>query len=89
MYRLPDTTPYDENAQMDCDDLEPVVYPVAVEVCDGLDNDCDTLVMMTMKSQMTFSHGNIFYLDADGDGFGDFQTPHVAVQRVILCSPEQ
>jgi hypothetical protein len=28
----------------DCDDGNPAVHPGATEVCDGLDNDCDTLV---------------------------------------------
>ena len=28
----------------DCDDPNAAIYPGATEVCDGLDNDCDTLI---------------------------------------------
>jgi hypothetical protein len=28
----------------DCDDTDPTRSPLAVEVCDGVDNDCDWLI---------------------------------------------
>ena len=48
----------------DCDDTNASVYPGAIEVCDGLDNDCNNeidegLAVIT------------YYLDNDGDGYGD------------------
>ena len=50
----------------DCDDSAAALNPAAVEVCDGLDNDCngetDELPFFT------------YYADADGDGFGDAAT---------------
>ncbi len=49
-------------ADQDCDDQNANVYPGAEEVCDRLDNDCDTRV----DEEVTSS----YYLDADGDGYG-------------------
>lgn len=45
----------------DCDDTEPSVFPGAVELCDGLDNDCDTLLLETEA-------------DGDGDGYAPCET---------------
>ena len=47
----------------DCDDDNPDVGPGAVEICDGLDNDCN--------GEIDDAAGDLWYLDADGDGFGD------------------
>ncbi len=48
----------------DCDDQDSATYPDAMEVCDGKDNDCDTVVDEDVELQT-------FYLDSDGDGFGN------------------
>ncbi|MEZ4237441.1 MAG: putative metal-binding motif-containing protein [Myxococcota bacterium] len=48
----------------DCDDGENVVHPGAPEVCDGLDNDCNGIVD-------DLGAPTDWYLDADGDGYGD------------------
>jgi gliding motility-associated-like protein len=47
----------------DCDDSDNTIFPGAPEFCDGIDNDCDTDI--DEATVITF------YLDADGDGFGD------------------
>jgi hypothetical protein len=53
---------YVDNAD-DCDDLEPLTYPSAAEVCDEADNDCDG----TVDEGVGFT----WYADTDGDGYGD------------------
>jgi hypothetical protein len=47
----------------DCDDLDPATNPLAVETCDGVDNDCNDAVDDGVTHQ--------YCGDADGDGLGD------------------
>jgi hypothetical protein len=54
----------------ECDDTNAEVNPDASEVCDGADNDCDTLVDDADDS-LDGSTTSSFYADADTDGFGD------------------
>ncbi|MBM3185305.1 MAG: T9SS type A sorting domain-containing protein [Bacteroidetes bacterium] len=51
----------------DCDDANPLINPNATEVCDGIDNDCDGIA----DDGLVFA---MYYVDADGDGFGDEAT---------------
>jgi len=51
----------------DCDDGDASAWPGAPEVCDGDDEDCDTLVD---DDDPDLTDATTWYLDVDGDGFG-------------------
>jgi hypothetical protein len=52
----------------DCDDSRSEVFPDAPEICDELDNNCDGQI----DEGLTMT---VFFLDQDGDGFGDMMSP--------------
>jgi hypothetical protein len=56
----------------DCNDLDNTAYPGAAEVCDGVDNDCDGDV------DTGAIDARLFYVDSDGDGYGDPDTAAAA-----------
>jgi len=61
------------SSSTDCDDGEPAVNPVATEVCDGMDDDCDSLVDDDDPGVDVATMGT-WYVDADADGYGDSST---------------
>ena len=65
--------PYVTNS-LDCDDSRATSYPLAIEVCDFQDNDCNGIV----DDNVTLI---AWYPDDDGDGFGD------PVGEVLMCTP--
>ncbi len=52
--------------QTDCDDSSATLNPGASEQCDAADDDCDGEIDEDLP---------LYYLDADGDGFGDESDP--------------
>ncbi len=50
----------------DCEDGDAAVSPAGVESCNGLDDNCDGTV-----DEDSAVDGVLWYIDADGDGYGD------------------
>jgi len=55
----------------DCDDNDPNIHLDAEELCDGKDNNCN--------GEIDEGAGDIWYLDADGDGYG------ISGDEIIAC----
>ena len=53
------------NNDLDCDDTNFNVKPTGIEVCNGIDDDCDGSIDEFANDALTW------YRDADNDGFGD------------------
>ena len=50
----------------DCSDLNAMISPAGIEVCNEVDDDCDNEIDEFVQTE--------FYADGDGDGFGDINT---------------
>ena len=56
----------------DCNDNNPLINPNATEILDSLDNDCNGIIDDGYL---------VWYLDNDGDGFGDVNTSLVSMNQ--------
>ncbi|MFT5681839.1 MAG: hypothetical protein ACI8RZ_002757 [Myxococcota bacterium] len=54
----------------DCDDADSAVNPAATEVCNEIDDDCNSLIDDD-DSNLDSSTGTVWYADNDGDTYGD------------------
>ena len=61
----------------DCDDSDPAVRPDGVEICNGLDDNCDGAVD-DADPTLDLSTAGTWYADRDSDGFGDAASPTTA-----------
>ncbi len=61
---------------VDCDDANPAISPAAIERCDFVDNDCDSVTDEEFADNCGW-----YSLDADFDGFGRSN------DRRCLCAP--
>jgi hypothetical protein len=59
----------------DCDDTQSSINAGVSEICDELDNDCDQEIDEFAQ--------NVYYLDADADGFGDVNSMVLSCQPVV------
>jgi hypothetical protein len=57
----------------DCNDSEPNAYPGAIEYCNGIDDNCDQVI-----DEDTASDVQSWYLDTDGDQYGDSSTIQIS-----------
>ena len=62
----------------DCDDSNDLVHPTMMELCDDIDNDCNTLIDDGLA---IFT----YFRDADADGFGN---PVDSIETCLISAPE-
>ena len=60
---------------MDCNDMDSLIHPNAIEACDSIDNNCSGFIDDGIPY---FT----FYVDSDGDGFG---TSDLAIDSISRC----
>ena len=58
----------------DCNDNNPQIHPNALEICDGIDNNCDKDIDYVSQDTTEVFEGIIYYEDLDGDGYGSSET---------------
>ncbi|MDP6947326.1 MAG: putative metal-binding motif-containing protein, partial [Myxococcota bacterium] len=54
---------------LDCDDGNPAIHPSQVEICDGIDNDCDGAID-DEDPNVYLGTAPVWYSDVDNDTFG-------------------
>ena len=73
-----------DEASNDCDDSDPNVHPYALEICDGIDNNCDGLI-----DDSSASGARTWYADLDRDGYGDDGLTTIACEQPEGYAPNK
>ena len=63
---------------MDCNDQDSSIHPLAIELCDTLDNNCDGFINEGLEN---FT----YYQDSDGDGFGNSES---VIDTCVVSAPD-
>ena len=72
------------NDRSDCDDTQPDISPDGIEVCDGVDDDCDGLIDDDDPSRR-LDGAPWWFADTDGDGLGAGD-PYQACSQPVASS---
>jgi hypothetical protein len=62
----------------DCDDLDADISPAGVEMCNGVDDDCDAEIDEDSAADVV-----TWYADTDADGFGDSATTDIGCEQPV------
>ncbi len=65
------------NNNLDCNDNDPNINPDAMEICDGLDNNCNGLINDGLSI-------TTYFIDNDNDGFGN---PNISMDTCLTVAP--
>ena len=63
---------------IDCDDQNTNINPDATEICDEIDNNCDSLID-DQDETLDLTTASTWFADSDGDGFGSTDTVQTCV----------
>ena len=66
----------------DCNDNDPEINPDSIEMCNGVDDNCNA------QTDEQASNPSVYYLDQDGDGYGDINQPYLSCPSFVAGEPE-
>ena len=67
----------------DCNDNNAAINPSAVEMCDGVDNNCNGLI-----DEASAADATTWYIDVDGDSYGNPAFSIISCSRLLRFVPD-